>query len=138
MISPEEMRVLDKNCEFFGVSVQELMEKAGMAVADAVVSKLDGKGKKVLILCGTGNNGGDGLTAARHLKDNARVTVILARSADKLATREAAEAYQRVKRQGSMMERPHRLDEMLSETDIVVDGLLGIGMRGETKKRTRR
>ena len=134
MISPEEMRVLDRNCEFFGVSVQELMEKAGMAVADAVVSKLDGKGKNVLILCGTGNNGGDGLTAARYLKDNARVTVILARSADKLATREAAEAYQRVKSQVTMMEAPHRLDEMLGEADIVVDGLLGIGMRGEIKE----
>src|SRR5437879_13737976 len=75
MISPAEMRVLDRNAQYFGVSILELMENAGKAVADVARSEFGAAGKNVLVLCGTGNNGGDGLVAARHLAKEARVTV---------------------------------------------------------------
>src|SRR2546428_5984161 len=65
MISPAEMRVLDRNAQYFGVSILELMENAGKAVADVARSEFGAAGKNVLVLCGTGNNGGDGLVAAR-------------------------------------------------------------------------
>lgn len=131
MISQEEMRVLDRNAEFFGVSIQGLMENAGGAVADSVLKEFNGRGKKILILCGTGNNGGDGLTAARLLKDDADVTVVLARSADRIATKEAKEAFQKVKGQVKIVDGPASVDELMTSTDIVIDGLLGIGIRGE-------
>ena len=134
MISPEEMRVLDRNCEFFGVSIQGLMENAGRAVADAVLKKFDGKGKTVLIVCGTGNNGGDGLTAARYLKSESKVIVVLARSADKIATKEAKEAYSKVKGLVDIIEAPAGFEELLAGADVVVDALLGIGMRGEIQE----
>jgi NAD(P)H-hydrate epimerase len=55
-----------------------LMENAARAVADAAWAMLDGKDKSVLILCGGGNNGGDGLAAARHLHNRkARVAIAL-------------------------------------------------------------
>src|SRR5438094_10441900 len=90
MISPPEMRVLDRNAQYFGVSILELMENAGKAVADAARSEFGATGKNVLVLCGPGNNGGDGLVAARHLAKESRVTVLLARSPDQFATQEAA------------------------------------------------
>ena len=67
MITPIEMRVLDRNAQHFGVPILELMENAGKAVADVARSEFRVGGKNVLVLCGTGNNGGDGLGAARHL-----------------------------------------------------------------------
>ncbi len=134
MIPHEEMRVLDRNCEFYGISVQDLMENAGKAVAGVVLERFGGKGKRVLVVCGTGNNGGDGLTAARHLKGEANVTVALARGADKISTKEATEAYNRVKGRVTIVESPPGFEEMLREADVVVDGLLGIGQRGELKE----
>src|SRR5437879_11885300 len=95
MISPAEMRVLDRNAQYFGVSILELMENAGKAVADAARSEFAAAGKSVLVLCGTGNNGGDGLVAARHLAKDARVTVLLARPPDQLPPPGAAKNFHR-------------------------------------------
>uniref|UniRef100_A0A0K0DUH9 NAD(P)H-hydrate epimerase n=1 Tax=Strongyloides stercoralis TaxID=6248 RepID=A0A0K0DUH9_STRER len=57
----------------YGFSVDQLMELAGLASAQAVVSHyektlLSNQSNKILIICGPGNNGGDGLVCARHLK----------------------------------------------------------------------
>src|SRR5207247_4151232 len=89
MISPAEMRVLDRNAQYFGVSILELMENAGKAVADVARSEFGAPGKNVLVLCGTGNNGGDGLGASRHLAKGAGGTGLLARSADPFGTSES-------------------------------------------------
>src|SRR2546425_5741133 len=97
MISPAEMRVLDRNAQYFGVSILELMENAGKAVADVARSEFGAAGKNVLVLCGTGNNGGDGLVAARHLTKDARVTVLLARSPDQFVTQESATNFERLR-----------------------------------------
>src|SRR3989442_14729190 len=97
MISPAEMRVLDRNAQYFGVSILELMENAGKAVADVARSEFGAAGKNVLVLCGTGNNGGDGLVAARHLAKEARGTVLLARSPDQFVTQESATDFERLR-----------------------------------------
>src|SRR5437867_7364221 len=95
MISPAEMRVLDRNAQYFGVSILELMENAGKAVADVARSEFGAPGKNVLVLCGTGNNGGEGLVASRHLAKEGRVKVLLARSTDQIDTHESAMNFQR-------------------------------------------
>src|SRR2546425_12717301 len=97
MISPAEMRVLDRNAQYFGVSILELMENAGKAVADVARSEFGAAGKNVLVLCGTGNNGGDGLVAARHLAREARGTVLLARSPDQFVTQGSATNFERLR-----------------------------------------
>ncbi|MFQ5860958.1 MAG: NAD(P)H-hydrate dehydratase, partial [Dehalococcoidia bacterium] len=79
VITVEEMRRLEKACAQEGVSVDTLMENAGLAVA-RVVRELLGQvaGQPLLVLVGPGNNGGDGLVAARHLQQwRARVTAYL-------------------------------------------------------------
>src|SRR2546428_11854955 len=90
MISPAEMRVLDRNAQYFGVSILELMENAGKAVADAARSEFGAPGKNVLVLCGTGNNGGDGLVAARHPAKEGRGPGPPARSPGQIAPPEPA------------------------------------------------
>src|SRR2546428_7485522 len=90
MISPAEMRVLDRNAQYFGVSILELMENAGKAVADAARSEFAAAGKSVLVLCGTRNNRGDGLVAPRPIPKDARVPVLLPRSPGPFATPVAA------------------------------------------------
>src|SRR2546425_8392430 len=97
MISPAEMRVLDRNAQYFGVSILELMENAGKAVADAARSEFGAAGKNVLVLGGTGNNGGDGPLAPPPPAKDARGTVLPPRSPHPVATPEAAPHLQRLR-----------------------------------------
>jgi len=68
-LGPKAAAALDQElmstCAF---SIDQLMELAGLSVSQAVyrVQPLE-KGRRVLVACGPGNNGGDGLVAARHL-----------------------------------------------------------------------
>jgi NAD(P)H-hydrate epimerase len=67
LASADEMRALDRHTiETLDVPADLLMESAGRAVAEAVLGLL-APGGSVLVVCGRGNNGGDGLVAARHL-----------------------------------------------------------------------
>src|SRR2546426_2938029 len=133
MISPAEMRVLDRNAQYFGVSILELMENAGKAVADAARSEFGATGKNVLVLCGTGNNGGDGLVAARHLAKEARVTVLLARSPDQFATQEAATNFERL-RDVQILAGLDKSEEAVAAADLLIDALLGIGAEGSLRE----
>lgn len=64
----EQMRSLDKSAiESFGISPELLMENAGEAVYYVILRKFGIKNKSFAVFCGTGNNGGDGLVAARKI-----------------------------------------------------------------------
>ena len=71
MITALDSKVLDANSESLGVSVETLMENAGKALADAITKEYSGK--KILFVCGTGNNGGDGFVAARILSSDCAI-----------------------------------------------------------------
>ena len=58
IITVEEMRALEANADYFGVSYGELMENAGRKAAESIIALY--KQCTVLVVCGTGNNGGDG------------------------------------------------------------------------------
>jgi len=67
LVTAQEMRDLDRHAiETLGVPADTLMENAGRAVAEEVLRELP-SGAEASIVCGRGNNGGDGLVAARHL-----------------------------------------------------------------------
>ena len=67
ILTAAEMRETDRRtAEEFGVSRDELMERAGAAVARFCLTQYEGA-ERVTVLCGKGNNGGDGLVAARHM-----------------------------------------------------------------------
>lgn len=81
VLSAEQMREVDRlTTERYGIPSILLMENAAHAVVEAIEKKLNGsvKGKHVLIICGKGNNGGDGAAVARIMAQRGgRVTVVL-------------------------------------------------------------
>ena len=127
MIEREEVRVLDINSEFLGVPTEVLMENAGWALAQEITSRF-GSGLRIAILCGKGNNGGDGFVAARALTKSNRVRVFLALPSSEINTPEARINFEKV-------EELHKVyaGEDLSGYDVLVDALLGVGSRGEPK-----
>jgi NAD(P)H-hydrate epimerase len=133
MISPTEMRILDRNAQHFGVSILDLMENAGKAVAEAARRDFSAAGKKVLVVCGTGNNGGDGFVAARLLAAEAHVTVLLARAPDQIATEEARTNFARLKNV-RVLEGLDRSEGAMADADVIVDALLGIGAAGDLRE----
>ena len=81
-IPSEEMHSLDMNCRYFGLLPLQLMENAGAALAREVRAKA--AGKKVAIVAGRGNNGGDAFVTARQLDGFETTTYLLGRSQDYL------------------------------------------------------
>ena len=59
LITSREMRALEINAEYFGISLLQLMENAGHNIAAEVAARFP-KGRRVVIFCGLGGNGGDG------------------------------------------------------------------------------
>ncbi|HET9249245.1 MAG TPA: NAD(P)H-hydrate epimerase, partial [Actinomycetota bacterium] len=79
VLTPSEASQLDRASQERGVAADALMEAAGREVADAALRLAGGAyGRRALIVCGKGNNGGDGLVAARHLdRAGVRTTLLL-------------------------------------------------------------
>jgi len=104
-LTAAEMREVDRlTTERYGISQAQLMEQAGKAVAESVLvevaRRFEAPVRSVVVLCGKGNNGGDGFVAARHLKTELRhVTAILLGSADEMRG-EAAANLQRWRKEG--------------------------------------
>ncbi|MCE5263833.1 MAG: bifunctional ADP-dependent NAD(P)H-hydrate dehydratase/NAD(P)H-hydrate epimerase, partial [Deltaproteobacteria bacterium] len=66
--SVSEMRAMDRRAtEQFGISEEILMENAGRAAFEIISAEWGCAGKRYLLFCGIGNNGGDGLVVARHI-----------------------------------------------------------------------
>jgi NAD(P)H-hydrate epimerase len=86
LVNAQEMRELDRHTiETLGIPADTLMENAGRAVADELLRELP-DGAEVSIVCGRGNNAGDGLVAARHLhRQDVDVRVILLGEAGNLS-----------------------------------------------------
>ena len=130
MITHDEVKVLDANAAARGVPTSTLMENAGKGVAEAVMDGYDLKSKTVLVLCGTGNNGGDGLVAARYLKKVCKVKIFLM---DEPKTQLSKANLTKVR--GLVLPtasvdalRPH-----IRSADIIVDALLGVGLEGDLR-----
>ena len=66
LITSREMRALEVNAEYYGMSLLQLMENAGRKIAEETISRFPNS-KNVVVFCGLGGNGGDGFVAARHL-----------------------------------------------------------------------
>jgi NAD(P)H-hydrate epimerase len=136
----------DRRAQALGIPGERLMEHAGTATAAAARAlALDtgrwGRGPMV-ILCGPGNNGGDGLVAARHLAAaGARVIVALVASGSRPTTPDARKNWDRIVRDERIAvvhtATPHDLALLGRDIDkaaIVVDALLGTGVRGALRE----
>lgn len=121
LLTPDEMNRADQTAVASGVSGKDLMETAGRAVADVVRARWSRR--SVVVLCGPGNNGGDGFVAARHLAVLGwPVRVGLLGSRDHLA---GDAAYHATLWRGSI--EPLSV-EMLDGAQLVIDALFGAGL----------
>ncbi len=134
VIPLEEMRILDANLEYYGVSIEELMEKAGKGVADVLLDKLKAKAKRIVFFSGTGNNAGDGFVAARHLEKAAQVTVALAKPSEEIWKGPAQVNFDRIPDGVKVLEPPQDYAALAKEADILVDGLMGTGVKGKLRE----
>jgi ADP-dependent NAD(P)H-hydrate dehydratase / NAD(P)H-hydrate epimerase len=138
-ITPEEMSELERGAAEYGVSVKELMENAGRAVADFVLSRFGPPGP-VRVVCGGGNNGGDGFVAARHLAGRFVVDVVLLTSPDKIRTEEARENWTALVGTGARLhvaEDKEALQEvagLFASAGVIVVAIFGTGVKGGVVK----
>ncbi|MEP7189006.1 MAG: NAD(P)H-hydrate dehydratase [Roseiflexaceae bacterium] len=125
------MRALEQAAVDAGATWPGLMEQAGWGVAQVAMQLLgDPTGKRVLVLVGPGNNGGDGLVVARHLCDaGTDVTLYLWRRTAQEDTN-GQRCRERGIREYAASDDPTGvvLHHLLAETDLVVDALLGAGI----------
>jgi len=135
MISGSEIKVLDKNAEFYDVPAISLMKNAGKGVADFINKDLKLKDKKIVIFCGTGNNGGDGLVAARYLSEKHLVTVFLTGKEKDIKTDISKLNFQKLKKTNvKIYYSSDKIDEILKESEIIIDSMLGIGFSGSLRE----
>ena len=141
-IGAEAMAGIDRRSQRLGVPGERLMEHAGTAVAAAahalaVETERWGKGP-ILIMCGPGNNGGDGLVAARRLaRAGANVIAVLVSSAGRPSTPDAGRNWDRLDSDPKVT-RLHAanpfeigiLGHGVERASIVIDALLGSGVHG--------
>jgi hydroxyethylthiazole kinase-like uncharacterized protein yjeF len=147
LLSAEEMRAVDRwAIEEAGVAGLDLMERAGAGVARAA-ERLAPDGR-VTVVCGKGNNGGDGLVAARLLRDAGRLVIVVSVAPPQELTGDARTNLERLPG-----DRPVQLDgsawgdtgadagarAAAGESDpfdgasVLVDALLGTGFQGEPR-----
>jgi len=131
MLTPVQQAILtDINAEYYGVSMERLMENAGKGVADELVRRF-GKGRRIAFVCGPGNNGGDGLVAARHLAGRAEPAVYLVGGAADIKSGLTRKNWQRLKTEKRENIQPNDLS---NDWDVVVECLFGTGISGSLKE----
>ncbi len=141
ILPTEDIRAFEVNAVWFGQPLLLLMENAGRSVADVIECKLgDLEGKRVVILAGRGGNGGDGITAGRHLAlrgSNVEVYLLYNR---KIIEHEDTKLNLNIVSLGETL----KIKQVRSPTDlkpfdadVVIDAVLGIGVRGELREPVR-
>ena len=143
ILSAAEMREVDRlTTARYGIPSVTLMENAGVSVAEFIAQRWPKFAqRRIVVLCGKGNNGGDGLVAARHLLElGAKPEVYLFAAPEEMqgdaATnckrwREVSGGLQLVRNSGDLQD----VKPALEFADIVVDALLGTGIHGPARGR---
>jgi len=131
IVTSAEMREIDRvTSERFGVPSLTLMENAGTAVAEFTPAHYP-EARRIAIVCGKGNNGGDGFVAARKLADAGREvdTILLADPAELRG--DAAEMFRKLRRAPVVVRSPEDLKQnsQLLNCEVLIDAILGTGFR---------
>ncbi len=137
VITRQQMYDLDsKTMNEYGISSEKLMETAGYTSYLKMVKYLDATKGRVLVLCGHGNNGGDGFVIARWLDKVSFDVKILFKGSKANMSPETLDNYKLCIKAGIEIielnqESLHK--ELEGRTQAIVDALLGIGFSGELK-----
>ncbi len=140
LLTAAECGAIDRATIAAGTPGATLMERAGRGVADSVERRFGAAlARRVLVLCGPGNNGGDGFVAARHLRERGalvRVGCTVAPATLAGDARAAAEAWRSAGGEIAALDSAAAIARLGAEHDrwdVVVDALLGTGARGEPR-----
>ncbi|RDE11682.1 MAG: bifunctional ADP-dependent NAD(P)H-hydrate dehydratase/NAD(P)H-hydrate epimerase [Candidatus Thorarchaeota archaeon] len=140
-ITTDEMRALEMNAKYLGVSHSVLMQIAGREVARVIIDNESVGGKSVVILCGLGGNGGDGIVAARYLDEaGARVEVYLLghektiSNPDTMTNWNTLKNLLRIFTSSLQTESAVRSCRAIGRADILIDGLMGFGLHSELRE----
>ena len=135
VLTAGQMGEIDHRAQELGLAVEVLMENAGRSVAEEIAARVpDLVGKKIVVVAGKGNNGGDALVAARHLQNRgAEVQALVLGEQGKLPPAPAANAAVLEVEYLPDEESLERLAGALEGAEIVVDGLLGLGIKGAVR-----
>ncbi len=133
IFSSEEIRFLENCAVETGTSYEKMMDKAGKSVVSFLKNQMTLANKSVVVLCGKGNNGGDGFVAARNLfRLGAEVTVVLVQGNPTTPT--AKNAYDLMEKDIPILDwnfGKFEIENELEVADIVIDAVFGIGFRGD-------
>ncbi|HCZ05993.1 MAG TPA: bifunctional ADP-dependent NAD(P)H-hydrate dehydratase/NAD(P)H-hydrate epimerase [Thermotogae bacterium] len=132
VLTREQMREADRRTiQELGIPGQLLMERAGLSVIHALSEEVRSwNNLNILVLCGGGNNGGDGLVVAREsLNKGAKVKVLLLKEPK---SHESINNFNWYKKLGGEILTPHDvdLDEVTHWADVIVDAIFGTGFSG--------
>ena len=133
VLSPQEMYAIDKfTIENVGIPGQELMENAGKGCSEFINDLLSPE-SKIAIFCGSGNNGGDGFVIARYLHNwQHSPAIFLMGNTDKMSP-ETYSNYDQCKKLGITINIIEEKPNDLSDFDLIVDAIFGVGFKGEIK-----
>ncbi len=134
-VASQEMKIYDRNTsEYFGIPTEVLMERASLAVADAVDDWKNNRGTRrtyrALVLSGVGNNGADGVCVARLLKQRGYVVNVCVVGDPTKCTDLLLKQLQIAEKYGVHQDTFSYIRDNKSpaDFDIIVDGLFGIGL----------
>lgn len=142
VVTVEQMKEVDRlMIEEIGVSIRMMMENASRSIAACTRELLrsEVKDKHVVVLCGKGNNGGDGLGAARHLINyGAHVNIVLTCFPEELVA-DAKAQYDVLTRTHANVYEFHLGNEqslinLFKKADIIIDSLLGYNLKGNPRE----
>lgn len=132
-----EMRTMDRQAvEQFGVSEQLLMENAGLAACSVISREFGVRGKKFIVFCGLGNNGGDGFVVARKLHSMGGLVKVFILGDKRKYSGVAKGNYRMASLLAMDMQAVKSADgirEVISECDAIVDAIFGTGLAREIK-----
>ena len=139
LFTTEEMRAADRHAiDKVGIPGLVLMENAGIKALITLEKILGGlKGKRFTIICGKGNNGGDGLVIARHLFNNNVATQVFITAVPEEMSEEArqnCEILARIGLEPAILKNRRDIDRLriaMEFSECVVDCLFGTGIKGD-------
>ncbi|MEM2929219.1 MAG: NAD(P)H-hydrate dehydratase [Nitrososphaerota archaeon] len=141
-ITSEDMAAIEENAESMGFDRKLMMENAGAKVADFIIENMNVEGKVALIVCGTGNNGGDGFVTARHLRNyGAKIIIVLLGKTSEIRTEEAKSNWFLIEKMEDVekfflidISQIEKFSELLSKADFIIDAILGTGIKGNLRE----
>ena len=148
-ITSEQMyRIEENGHRLFGMKRLLMMENAGHRTADFLLRRFDAdlRHKKIVAVCGSGNNGGDTFVACRHLAAACitNITILLLTTPKEIRTSEAKINWNITRKMKSLKkitirshqqsDSGHVIETEIEDADIILDGLLGTGVKGQIRE----